>query len=159
MLIKFTKIDNSIIKIIKTENNCDLYFLKYELCHKLSYEFKIPYDEIIIIKRDNDEFNTIEYFISKHSVNELIINIWNDKNLDFIVSSCFITDQKIVHTYFTEVNEIKSNNEECPCCYEIKKNIITPYKCQHIICENCFNSWTEKNGNCPLCRSKIKYIK
>ena len=54
MLIRFTKIDNSITKIIEAQNNCNLYFLKYELCHKLSYEFKIPYDEIIIIKIDNN---------------------------------------------------------------------------------------------------------
>lgn len=158
MLIRFTKIDNSITKIIEAQNNCNLYFLKYELYHKLSYEFKIPYDEIIIIKIDNNEFNTIEYFITKHSINELLINIWNDKDLDFIVSSCFIKNQKDIYTYFAGSDE-QTSNKECPCCYEINKSVITPYNCRHIICKSCFNSWSEKNGNCPICRSKIKYIK
>ena len=49
--------------------------------------------------------------------------------------------------------------EECPCCLENKINSISPYKCDHIICAECFFEWYGRNKNtCPLCRTGVNSV-
>ena len=50
----------------------------------------------------------------------------------------------------------KTTMKECPCCYE--KCIINTkyYNCNHLICEDCFNKWNQRNDLCPTCREPVK---
>lgn len=46
----------------------------------------------------------------------------------------------------------------CPICQEIP---ITPQqaRCGHIMCAECWKSWLLTKLECPLCRSKVRFIK
>ena len=48
----------------------------------------------------------------------------------------------------------KKYNHKCNICFEFKK-MLTPYKCNHEICESCFNNWIYKASTCPTCRGDI----
>lgn len=162
MNLKFTKIDNSISKIIVVDDSINLYYLKYAFTGMLSSSFKIPYDEVVIIKINHHscEFKSVDDFITMYSYNTPINNIWSSGNMSFIVSSYVIINHHDLYSFFRESNEFIINTEECPCCYEKNKKSVTPYNCKHKICYDCYNEWCNKSGsNCPMCRAEISYLK
>jgi hypothetical protein len=45
------------------------------------------------------------------------------------------------------------NSSECQICYESLKNISKKYNCEHFICIDCFDKWSNINKTCPTCRN------
>ena len=162
MNLKFTKIDNSISKTIVVDDAINLYYLKYAFTGMLSNLFKIPYDEVVIMKINHHscEFKSVDDFINIYSYNTAINNIWDSSNMTFIVSSYTIINHHDLYYFFTDSREFVNNTDECPCCYENNKKSVIPYDCKHMICWDCYNKWCDKNGsNCPMCRAGISYLK
>ena len=162
MNLKFTKIDNSITKTILVDESINLYYLKYAFNGMLSNEFRIPYDELVIMKSNpcTCEFKSIDDFINIYSHNTPIDSIWDFDNMTFIVSSYAILNHHDLYYFFRNSMEFITNTSECPCCYENNKKSVIPYDCKHMICWDCYNIWSDKGGyNCPMCRAQISYLK
>ena len=57
-------------------------------------------------------------------------------------------------------DESKKNNEDniciiCLCQYDNKFHKIKTLKCNHTLCENCFNQWYKVKESCPVCRRNL----
>ena len=44
---------------------------------------------------------------------------------------------------------------ECPICYGRVLQFVYPYRCEHEICEDCYNIWMNINNTCPCCREPV----
>ena len=45
---------------------------------------------------------------------------------------------------------------ECSICYDEVKNKVS-LGCNHSFCKDCIYRWIVKAGNCPMCRSTVRY--
>ena len=52
-------------------------------------------------------------------------------------------------------NQYLLHYRECPVCYERSVPFVSPYICDHHICENCYNEWMIRNNTCPCCREPV----
>ena len=64
-------------------------------------------------------------------------------------------------------NKINNQNEKveekkddniciiCLCQYDNKFHKIKTLKCNHTLCENCFNQWYKVKESCPVCRRNL----
>ena len=43
----------------------------------------------------------------------------------------------------------------CPVCYDSFANMNTYYRCEHLLCRQCFNDWDARNTTCPSCRAPV----
>ncbi|MCQ2818602.1 MAG: DEAD/DEAH box helicase family protein [archaeon] len=54
----------------------------------------------------------------------------------------------------------ETNREECPICYkkrtEQNKGEFSIAKCEHMLCNNCWNSWLSSKLECPICKKKVR---
>ena len=55
--------------------------------------------------------------------------------------------------------EVKEKgNDECIICltnYDNKYHIMKKLKCNHTLCEACFNKWYKIKESCPICRKNL----
>ena len=58
----------------------------------------------------------------------------------------------IVEKYNLKPKILKEHHDECPVCLDTKKVFQGFYKCQHVLCHDCEESWNQ--NSCPLCRSE-----
>uniref|UniRef100_A0A7S3V3F7 RING-type domain-containing protein n=1 Tax=Aplanochytrium stocchinoi TaxID=215587 RepID=A0A7S3V3F7_9STRA len=53
--------------------------------------------------------------------------------------------------------ESKCDDEDettmCPICLDSAIEYVLP--CNHAICESCYNDWTNRRSNCPMCRREL----
>ncbi|KAF0687473.1 Aste57867_20782 [Aphanomyces stellatus] len=74
---------------------------------------------------------------------------------------CFLSDINdcAVHVLSPrlDVNPSRSpcdpDDAECQICMDTSKEVVLP--CTHSFCLHCFQSWTQQNQTCPICRRPI----
>ena len=49
-------------------------------------------------------------------------------------------------------NQYLLHYRECPVCYGRSLPFVSPYRCDHQICEDCYHQWMVRNNTCPCCR-------
>lgn len=47
---------------------------------------------------------------------------------------------------------------ECPICYDTISSGKRVLKCGHAFHKTCVDSWIDRKGTCPMCRTQIKTI-
>ena len=147
-------------------NNCTsvtemLRLIKPFICEKCNINnFKLLYNNKIIVDSDD----SIKKVFQKDYINLVI----KPDYMYSIPESIFYNDVSKVKSsrisYLIKIDAVKTiqkffrniNMKECPCCYE--KCIINKkyYRCDHLICEECFNKWNLRNDKCPTCRKPVK---
>ena len=51
-----------------------------------------------------------------------------------------------------------NNDNICIIClaeYDNKFHVLKKLKCNHTLCESCFNQWYKIKESCPICRKKL----
>ena len=52
--------------------------------------------------------------------------------------------------------DMRSQQDECPICYEKIENGKVILKCKHIFCNDCFIKSIHQKNTCPMCRNPIR---
>ncbi|POW22866.1 hypothetical protein PSHT_00794, partial [Puccinia striiformis] len=55
------------------------------------------------------------------------------------------------------------NKEQCPICFSVMGEMISPWGCNHLIHEHCFNGWRENTTqppwpSCAICRASYRRV-
>jgi hypothetical protein len=79
---------------------------------------------------------------------EFIIKHIDKIDMEGLKKNIFI-EFKIDIKYLTE------ENEESDCCIMYEKTKLRTIKCNHVICQSCFEMLTNKR-KCPYCRQKLE---
>ena len=138
-----------------------LRLIKPFICEKCNINnFKLLYNSEIIVDSDD----SIKKVFTKDYINLII----KPDYMYSIPESIFYKDVSKVKSsrisYLIKIDAVKTiqkffrniTTKECPCCYEkcfINKKY---YRCDHLICEECFNKWNLRNDKCPTCREPVK---
>ena len=73
----------------------------------------------------------------------------------------FIKIKNKKHDNNADDNEkrIENNNDNiciiCLCQYDNNTHKVKTLKCNHTLCENCFDQWYKVKESCPICRRNL----
>ena len=56
-----------------------------------------------------------------------------------------------------KVSKIVNKTDICPICKE-EHNVMRQTICNHLFCQECIETWFEKNSKCPLCLKDLNEI-
>lgn len=113
-------------------------------------EDKLSEDEIIylteLIETDlTDSDDGLEFLPESKEDIDIIIDI-DSETSDYNSIECEEEDLYISFLFNDIIN--------CPVCYEDIYNYYI-FKCNHHLCFNCYEEWSERNDTCPMCRKQI----
>ena len=126
--------------------NLCLHFKRFE--GKISKSYNVPYNSTFTYIYSHLLYKICLDF----RLNPETIKITSANNENIIPSYKLIRKNGTLYFYVSEY-------DECPVCYEHTYYGIKPYDCNHVICENCFLLWEQRQSTCPLCRQSILLMK
>ena len=104
------------------------------------------------VKEEKEESNEESSCFDENIDKELFESIFKDKNFNFEKFQILQNNQNVLP---------RKNIEKCPVCLtKINQSTFLFFsiaKCNHIICNICWNKILEKNRECPICKKNINY--
>ena len=152
--INITQLLNELNSYIKVDFNLDNNFtLQYENNSENEY-ITLENSDDIISRKFNSDYILIyikpEYM---YSVPEIMFynKGHNRSRMAYLIK---LDAAKKIQKFYRNIKQ-SIQIMECPCCY-VTKNINAfnkYYICDHLLCNDCFNQWSQQSNTCPNCRS------
>lgn len=147
----------NVIKLIN-KYNLDIKVYKNKIKDEYLADIINEFESIVIYKYESQLLLNIFTFI--YAINIFIEKQFNYKNFTNIekdIKKIFNENIIVKENIKYNFNQIKSYIEECPICYDEKKNY-NIWDCSHKVCVDCIKQLLKANNNerisCPMCRNE-----
>ena len=126
------------------------------LASNLSQYFS-NYNINFINNNDDIYTNTLLSTINSAISDTIVNNLNEDEYSSLINLSEEIGDVEIGINDLDKVTEIVNITDTCPICKD-EHNVMRKTICNHLFCQECIETWFEKNTKCPLCLKDLNEI-
>ena len=108
---------------------------------------------------NNDDIYTNTLFSTINSaISDTIVNNLNEDEYSSLINlSEEIGDVEIGINDIDKVTEIVNITDTCPICKD-EHNVMRKTICNHLFCQECIETWFDKNTKCPLCLKDLNEI-
>ena len=126
------------------------------LASNLSQYFS-NYNINFINNNDDIYTNTLLSTINSAISDTIVNNLNEDEYSSLINLSEEIGDVEIGINDLDKVTDIVNIMDTCPICKD-EHNVMRKTICNHLFCQECIETWFDKNTKCPLCLQDLNEI-